>query len=887
VGTLLGPYEVTAQIGKGGMGEVYRARDRRLDRTVAIKVLPAEVASDAEARARFEREARTVAALDHPHICAIYDVGSVDGTHYLVMPYLDGRSLAARLEHGALPIDQGLKIAAELADALDRAHRQGITHRDVKPANVMMTKTGSKLLDFGLAKLRGPVTPISTSSSSDIATRSPTTAQGTILGTMQYMAPEQVEGKEADARSDVWALGTVIYEMVTGSRPFQGETPASVIGAILKDEPSPVSRIQPLAPTVLDHIVTRCLSKDPENRWQSARDVSHALAMVGEASVARAHVLPPRRTMAIASVAGFLTAVAIGTLLWATWPRAEAERRPLSFHLTPPADAEFQFSPNAGGSAISPDGQSVAFVAVANGTSRLWIRTLDSLTARELPDTEGARFPFWSPDSGSIGFFTSTDLRRIGVSGGLSVVLARAGDARGGAWNADGTIVFSPYSVGPLYRISASGGTPVPLTALSAGEFTHRWPKFLPDGRTLLYFGQGPKAGVYLTTLDRPANTTFLLDSTSDATYVPGPRDSPGYLLWIARDAVMAQPFDPQSASLMGSAVAVPGSGFAAAVLSTQRASLSASNDGTLLYSSGGARYQLAWFGRDGTPRGTLGAVEQYIGLRLSPDGSEVLVTIRDVAASGDLWRIDLASGARSRVTSDGGGWYGVWSPDSQQVMFTALNRREVLRAAKVRGGGDIQDVSTFDRQVYPSDWSFDGTYLAYAANNEKTANDVWVLPMTGAPKPAAILQTSFNEHHAQFSPDGRWLVFTSNQSGRDDVYVQSFPDASTRRIVSSAGGAYPRWSRSGRELFYRTPDGRLMTIPVRLAGSSVQLGTPSVVMRLVEAAGLHPYPYDVAADGRILALTPASGAVQDLTLTVLMNWQAALEESKRLVPAN
>jgi serine/threonine protein kinase len=877
-GTRLGPYEIAAQIGKGGMGEVYRARDTRLDRTVAIKVLPAEVASDADARTRFEREARAVAALDHPHICGIYDVGTVDGTHYLVMPHFDGQSLAERLEQGRLPLDQAMKVAAEIADALDKAHRQGITHRDVKPANIMLTKTGSRLLDFGLAKLRGPVAPISMSGVSQLTTQTADTAQGTILGTMQYMAPEQVEGREADARSDIWALGTVIYEMVTGTRPFQGDTAASVVGAILKDEPSAMSRVQPLAPPLLDHIVRRCLTKDRENRWQSARDISHALAMVGDTPAGRGHARTRRRTLAVASLIGSFAALAIGVPLWSTLSRPEAERRPLSFHLTPPTDTEFQFSTTAGGSAISPDGQSVAFVAVTNGTPRLWIRAFDSLTARELPDTDGARFPFWSPDSRSIGFFTGIDLRRIDVSGAETVILARALDPRGAAWNADGTIVFSPNSIGPLYQIGASGGPPAPLTTLSAGESSHRWPKFLPDGRTFLYCVQGTEPGVYVATLDRPGSRKLLFNSVSDATYVPGQGDSPGYLLWVARDTVMAQPFDAQSAQLTGSAVAVPGTGGVASHVASQRTSVSAANDGTLLYSSGGARYQLGWFGRDGRPLGTVGGIEQFIGLRLSPDNREVLVTIRDAAANGDLWRIDLASGARSRITSEGGGWYAVWSPDSQQVAFTALNRREVLQTARARGGGEVQNFSTFDVQVYPSDWSFDGKYLVFTANGQDASNDVWLLPMMGARKREPLMQSPFNELHGQFSPDGGWLAFTSNASGRDDVYVQSFPDASTRRIVSSAGGAYPRWGPGGRELLYRATDGYLMTLPVRLVKSSVELGTPSAVMRLVDAPGAHPYPYDVAADGRILALTPASGAVQDLTLTVLMNWQAALE---------
>jgi len=869
LGTRLGPYEIAAPIGAGGMGEVYKARDTRLDRTVAIKILPAAVADDADQRARLEREAHAVAALNHPHICTLYDVGP----DYLVMEMVDGQPLA-----GPLPLARTLEFATQILSALDAAHRVGITHRDLKPANILVTKQGIKLLDFGLAKLDKTGFAIATARSvAHAPSESPTLAQTLtgehmILGTVQYMSPEQAQGKPADARSDIFSFGLVLYEMLTGRRAFDGTNPASVIAAILeRDAPSAAG----VAPPTLERVLQRCLAKDPEERWQSARDVRHALALVNDVSAGGGNAPTRRRTLAVSSLIGLLTALAIGVPLWTIWPRLQAERRPLSFHLTPPAETEFQSSPDTGGSVISPDGQSVAFVAVTKGTPRLWIRALSSLTAQELPDTDGAKLPFWSPDSSAIGFFTSTALRRIDVSGAAATTIARARDSRGGAWNADGTVVFSPNSLGPLYRVSGSGGTPAPLTTLSAGEFSHRWPKFLPDGRTLLYFVEGAEPGAYLTTLDRPGDAKRVLKSGSEATYVPGQRNSPGYLLWVARDTVMAQRFDPRSAQLMGPVVAVPGTAGVASSAGTSRASVSVSNDGTLLYSSGGTRYQLRWFGRDGTPREAVGAIDQYVGLRLSPHGREVLVTIRDADGTGDLWRIDLGNGARSRVTSDG--WYAVWSPDGQQVAFTALNRRTVLQAANARGGGEMKNLSTSDHQMFASDWSLDGKYVAYTTNSPDTALDVWLLPMVGARKAEPLLHSSFSEFHAQFSPDGRWLTFTSNESGHDDVYVQPFPEAATRRIVSSTGGAYPRWGPGGKELFYRALDGSLMTIPVRLVGSSVELGTPSVVMRLVEAPGVLPYPYDVAADGRILALTPATGAVQDLTLTILMNWQAAL----------
>jgi serine/threonine protein kinase/Tol biopolymer transport system component len=871
-GTVVGPYEIAALIGSGGMGEVYKARDVRLDRTVAIKILPAALADDPDARIRFEREARAVAALNHPHICTLHDVGP----DYLVMEMVDGQPLA-----GPLPLARALEFASQIVSALDAAHQAGITHRDLKPGNILVTKQGVKLLDFGLAKLNASGAAISLAQSLAPGPSEPLTIQQTltgehtIVGTVQYMSPEQAQGKPADARSDIFAFGLVLYEMLTGRRAFDGTNSASVIAAILeRDAPSAAG----VAPPALERLLQRCLAKDPDQRWQSAADINHALAMVGETSAATGPAITRRGTLAVASLVGFLVAAGIGIPLWWSWPRPEPAPPPLSFHLTPPADTELQFSAFGGGSAISPDDRSVAFVALAGGIPRLWIRTLDSLTARQLPDTDGARQPFWSPDSNSIGFFTSVDLRRADVSGAQVRTLARALDPRGGAWNADGTIVFA-NSLGPLYQVSASNGTPVPLTTLAGGETNHRWPRFLPDGRTLVYYAQGTRPGVYLTTLDRPDTTQFLLNSPSDAAYIPGQRNTPGHLLWVARDTVMAQRFDPQSAQLMGPVMAVPGTGGVASFLGPNRSSLSVSNDGTLLYSSGGVRSQLRWISRDGKPSGTVGAVEQYIGLRLSPDGKEVLVTIRDAVANGDLWRIDLATGAHSPITSEGGGWYAVWSPDSEHVAFTALTRRDVLRMVKARGGGEVQTLSTFDGlQLFPSDWSFDGKYLAYTANSPDTSNDVWLLPMIGDRKPEPLLRSPFTERHAQFSPDGRWLAFTSNERGRDDVYVQSFPDASIGRIVSDAGGEYPRWGPGGSELLYRAPDGHLMTRPVRLARSSVELGTPSVVARLVDPPGVHPYPYDVAADGRILALTPASGAVQDQTLTVLMNWQSALK---------
>ena len=876
-GTRLGPYAISASIGAGGMGEVYKATDIRLDRTVAIKVLPEHVASDPDLKQRFEREAKTLAALSHPHICPVFDVGSQNGVAFLVMELVDGQPLS-----GPLPLERALLFARQILSALAAAHDKGITHRDLKPGNILVTAQGVKLLDFGLAKLardlRAATTGAAGARSESPTVARPLTGEHMILGTVQYMSPEQAQGKPTDARSDLFSFGLVLYEMLMGRRAFDGENPTSVIAAILEREAPSVTAV---APRAVDRVVQKCLAKDPSERWQAARDIRHALDLVDDMPAGAVTLRSRWRTLALASLVGFIGASALGAALWTTWPRPVARAQPLSFYLSPPTGAEFQSSTASGGSAISPDGGSVAFVAVTNGTPRLWIRTLDSLAARELQDTDGARLPFWSPDSRSLGFFTNGDLRRIDVAGGAAAVLARAPDPRGGAWNADGTIVFSPLSFGPLQRMNASGGTPAPLTKLAEGEVSHRWPQFLPDGRTLLYFSQGRTSAIYVTTLDQPNDAKRVVDTQSQGVYFARPGDRQGYLLWVVRDTVVAQPFDPASTELRGSLVTVLGTEDVSSFSGTGRASMTVSNDGTLLYSTGGSRFRLEWFRPDGSALGTVGATDQYIGLRLSPDGGEAMVTIRgvaasgDAAASGDLWRVDLARGARTRITSEGRGWYAVWSPDGQQIAFSSRSGINP-QVASARGAGQAQSLWTSDVPVYPSDWSRDGQYLAYTETRPDTSNDVWLFPMTGERKPAPLVRSPFTELHAQFSPDGRWLTFTSNESGRDDVYVQNVFDSGTRRLVSSAGGSYPRWGPEGRELWYRASDGRLMKVPVRTVGSSIELGAPTATLRLPDPPGVHPYPYDVAPDGRILALIPATEGAQQLTL--LMNWQAALE---------
>jgi hypothetical protein len=817
-GTRLGPYEIDVLLGVGGMGEVYRARDARLDRTVAVKVLLSEVAGDPDMLSRFEREARAVAALDHAHICGIYDVGSVEGTHYLVMPHLDGRTLAARLENGSLPLDLALKIAVEIADALDKAHRQGITHRDLKPANIMLTKTGSKLLDFGLAKLKRPMGPISMSAMGTLARSMPGTAHGTILGTVPYMAPEQVEGKEADARSDIWALGAVIYEMATGTRPFQGETPASVIGAILKDDPLPLSRVLPLAPPLLDRIVMRCLAKDPDDRWQSARDLRTALDWTGETTQARSRrsVLPAQWVVAVVALLA-----AVGVLGWfSSSVRAPlGSTQALSLEIGPPGGGELALSILGGGSAISPDGKAVAFVAKVEGVSRLWVRPLDSIKSQELPDTDDAQFPFWSPDGRSLAYFARGYLRRIGALGGASTVVTPVLEPRGGSWSADGTIVFSE-GVGPLQTISASGGTRSSLTSLAAAEVSHRWPRFLPDGRTLFFFVAGGRPGVYLTALDRGGDKQRVADASIDAAYVPPRGTEPGFVLMVQGDALVVQPFDVDSMRIAGPAVAIPGAGNALSFTGANRSTLSVANDGTIVYAAGTNRYQTTWFGRDDTAARNVGVADRYVGLRISPDGTEALTFVDDAVGNRDIWRMELTRGARDRVTSDNRGNYGTWSPDGQRIAFSGLTR-QTLWEKSARGDTGDHALLRSDYPMYPSDWSRDGKYLLYTQQNP--GYDLWALAI-GASKAMPVLRSPASELHGELSPNGQFIAFTSNESGRNEVYIQAFPNPTTLRRVSTSGGGYPRWGRKGNELFFRSLDGALVAVPVRFNGTSIDL---------------------------------------------------------------
>jgi hypothetical protein len=876
------------------MGEVFKARDTRLDRTVAIKVLPADVADDADLRARFEREARAIAALDHPHICAIYDVGEADQVRFLVMQCLEGETLAARLTKGPLPLDQVCRYASEIADALDKAHRAGITHRDVKPANIMLTRTGATLLDFGLAKLRGAAAPISMSGMTRLATTPLGTAHGTILGTVPYMAPEQVEGREADARSDIWALGAVIYEMATGARPFRGETPASVIGAILKDEPAPLSALQPLSPPSLDHVVARCLAKDPDERWQSAGDVRRELTW----AIAGGRAAPPLVPGATRRFGrlGWILAAALGVALVVTatiavrhFSETAPVRDPVQFEISAPTIS--LFGGTAPQFAISPDGRQVAFVARRQSALVLWIEPLSTRVARPLAGTEGATHPFWSPDSRSIGFFADYKLKTVEAIGGSVTELCAAPTERGGAWNGDNVILFAPTNSGPLQRLTL-GGTPTPATELAKGERSHRWPAFLPDGRHYLYFvgvGDNLTGEIRVGSLDSKT-TARVIASDSNGLYTDG------HVVFARGDDLMALPFSPDTRQSRADA-------FRAAeqvgIDNTAYAGFSASTTGVLTYAHGSRRQvgQLTWFDRAGKVLGTVGDPGEYFNISLSREERIAAALLTESPPGRDIWVIDpVRAGARSRLTIDPAtDFLPIWSPDGSRVAFVSNrsgSQNIYLKAADDSGLEALARTSRTNNLV--TDWSRDGQFLAYV-DQTATGMDLWVLSMSGEKKASAFLQNPANENNPVFSPDGHWIAYDSDESGPPDVYVKPFPATATatggRHTVSlGRGGTQPVWWGEGgrQELFFLALDGTLMSASVSTSTpKGFEADVPQIrfptgnIYTGANVTGGNRRQYAVARDGkRFLVIVPK----QDTTshpITVVINWLAALEKKR------
>jgi serine/threonine protein kinase len=882
-GKRLGPYEILSAIGAGGMGEVYRAKDTRLNRIVAVKVLPTHLADSPELRERFEREARTIASLNHAHICTLYDVGHQDGTDYLVMEYLEGETLAQRLVKGPLPLEQVLKYAIEIADALDKAHRKGVTHRDLKPGNIMLTKSGTKLLDFGLAKLKQEVAPANVQLSQLPTANDPLTAQGMIVGTLQYMAPEQLEGKEVDARTDIFAFGAVVYEMATGKKAFEGQSQASLIAAILEREPPPMFSLQPMTPPALDRVVKTCLAKDPDERWQNSHDLMSELKWIAESASQAAMCEPTagrRRSLerlfgGIAAIALMVAAFALAFLYF----RREAVDLPSGrFEVLPPAKSAIQMFK------LSPDGRYLAFIASDAGANRLWIRPLDSLQAHVLPGTDGASGPFWSPDDNFIGFFAQGKLKRIALAGGPPQTLCDACGAGGannsaaGTWNQEGTILFTPGMGSGIFRISSDGGIATPVTKPGGIDF----PEFLPGGDRFLYFSRGGQgtSGIFAGSLDgRPS--VRLLPDLSTVAYVPHPaRGSGGYLLFRRGVALMAQPFNPDKLRSAGEMfpVAEP----VGSVLSP--ADFSASANGVLAYRSAGetlGQRQFIWVDRAGK-RLSL-ATDPIVSSfgTLSPDEKSIALVQNNSGGTSDIRLQNLARGVVSRFTFDTGIYrQPIWSPDGSHIAFDFEPQNQPGTFEfyqKPARGGQEELLLHAGLGARPYDWSPDGKWIVYGQFGEKTREDLWLLPLSGDRKPVVYLQTPATETQGQFSPDGQYMAYVSDESGQNEVYVQPIPINGTKWQVSSAGGSFPRWRRDGKELFFVTADLKLMSVPVKVS-SSFEFASPQALFAIQPVPALVRFPYQPAADGRQFLVNAPAGD-EATPITVVLNWTSSLKK--------
>jgi hypothetical protein len=873
-GAKLGPYEIQSPLGAGGMGEVYRARDTRLGRDVAIKVLPSHLSSDPDLKVRFEREAKAISVLSHPHICHLYDIGSQDGTDYLVMELLEGESLAERLQKGPLPLKQALQYGVEIAEALEKAHANGIVHRDLKPGNIMLTKSGAKLLDFGLAK---PAQSVAVMASGSMATMSkPLTVEGKIVGTFQYMAPEQVQGHEADARSDLFALGAVLYEMITGQRAFAGKSQVSVMSAILEKEPAPVSAVQPLAPLALDHVIQRALAKDPDDRWQTSRDLMQELQWAGKSAELTRGAVPmaagrKNREAFAWLIAGALALILIAGTIW--WRNSKPSVETMFF----PAPMPFP----AKDIAVAPNGHTIALVAYQESARKnvLWIYELGSHGARSLADTEDASYPFWSADGRSLGFFADARLKKLEVSGGPVQTVCDAPAGRGGTWNKDGVIVFAPDANAGLYRVPDSGGTPTPISAWdkNRGETSHRWPVFLPDGKHYLYLaanfsGLKNVNAIFVGSLDSNEKH-FVVDADANAAYA-----EPGYLLFYRDKTLLAQPFDLKRFALIGEATTIlPQVQFLPQV---KRAVFAVSDHGLLVAQSGiqVALSQLVWFDRKGNAVGSVGKPDVYGNVFLASNGRSLAVDKTDMGSlNTDIWTYELQSDSAKRLTFDPAiDAVPIWSPDGTQLVFSS--DRQLVFGLYVKdsdGAHEEKSIGHDEAPTFPSDWSKDGKYiLCYQGT------DLWFETFPGL-KSSLFLKAPSALRNGQFSPDGKWVAYASNETGKWEIYVTSFPDARGKWQVSTGGGEQPRWRGDGKELFYLSADGKMMAAPVTM-GTNFDAGTPVALFQTTPRQPVLVFDlfvYDVSRDGQRFLINTEVKQTESTPMSVVLNWPAQLDK--------
>jgi Tol biopolymer transport system component len=870
------------------MGEVYRARDVRLDREVAIKVLHAHLAESAEGRQRLAREARAISSLQHPNICALHDIGTENGVDYLVMELLEGETLAQRLLRGPLPMRQFFPIAIALADALDKAHRRGLVHRDLKPSNIMLTGLGPKVLDFGLAKRivhQGEVGESTDSVSS----------QGAMVGTYRYMSPEQIEGREADARSDIFAFGAVLYEMASGRRAFDGQSVASLIAAVLERDPAPLSELRPTVAPALDLIVRACLAKDPDERVQSAHDLKLQLEWLRDGGSPGGVPSPvasrrrKREVLAWALAATGLLAGVVG-LSVARSQRVESAPRALRAEILPAPDTVFSVRPFAMGAAtLAPDGRQLAWAAVdQDGKTEIWVRALDQTEARRLEGTSGAEYPFWSPDSRSIGFFADGKLERIDASGGQAITVCDADSGKGGTWNDRGVILFTSHSTAPIFRVDAGGGEPTPVTELDElPGSSHRFPRFLPDGQHFLYLhrafaapGRAGDSSVWLASI-AGGEPRRLFSASSHAEYAQG------HLLFARGDTLMAQPFDVATLELVGEAqpleeglFVMPHAGLAA---------FSASQEGSLAYQveRGGLTSELVWYDRQGKRLEQLGDAAFYEGLALAPGLRHAVTTIHEHRrGAANLWLFDLERGVRSRFTVDAFLVANpVWSMDGKQVFFASSPGGDFNISVKKVDGVDDERSIHQGTNLFPASVSPDGRFLAVETRSK--SSDLLLLPLGSGGEPVALATSEFNERGARISPDGRWFAYYSDESGTNQVYVRPLRGPGSKSQISVAGGLEPRWRGDGGEIYFLSDgaresvaisrswrDGMVMAATVDGRGSHFEVGQVGELFTVPRLSS-SSFAYDVTSDGERFLLEVIGGTTQPIRL--VLNWTAEL----------
>ena len=863
-GTRLGPYEIVGTAGSGGMGDVYRARDVRLNRDVAVKTLKGPFTE------RFEREAHAISALNHPNICTLHDVGQHEGSGYLVMEFIEGTEIA-----GPLPVEQAIAYGVQICEALHAAHRKGIIHRDLKPANILVTKQGVKLLDFGLAKLAATAGVEAAAGAGEQATVAALTGTHTVVGTPQYMAPEQIEGRDVDARTDIFAFGCVLYELLTGKRAFDGKTSSSIMAAVLATRPKPIDELIPLTPPALARIVSRCLEKDPEDRWQSARDVGAELQWIaqgGSKAGLPALVSARRRVREKLAWGAFAIATLAAIAFAVAWVRRAPEPPPVvRFPFVTPATLQ-----NLSPPLISPDGRHIVFAADADGKRMLWLRPLDTIEPRPMPGTEGVFRPFWSPDSRFVGFIAGGKMKKVDIGGGPATTICDAanGDA---SWSPEGVILFDARVVDPLRRVDASGGVSKPMVldpGKPDGTPGAAWPEFLPDGKHFLY-NQVDPASPEMTVMVGHIDTgtiKSLFKTTTRVQYA-----EPGYLLFVRDRTLVAQKFDTESLAVSGEPVPL-GEGLGSD--SVGLASFSVSRTGILVYRGGelsGSR--LVWMDRSGKETPLLGDGADYRDTSLSPDGTRLVYDVVDGGgARGDLWIRDLVRNVSSRFTFDAATEHNPkWSPDGRRVVFTS----------KAKGAGDLyvkdaagtkeaEPLLVNPEEKYVSDWSADGQYVLYTSRDGSNTDwNIWAVPTAGDRKPIPIVKTQFAELWATFSPDGKYVAYQSNESGRAEIYVHEFPEARTKWQVSTAGGTEPYWRRDGRELYYRQGP-RVVAVPVQ-AGATFSAGDPVTLFQTRFATSIVRGRYRPTPDGqRFLVLASLARDVEQ-PAAVVLNWAAAL----------